>query len=74
MRPEPGRKLFGSHCWTNWNAHFATKTVSSPQWIWATFEHVDNLEVNPLATYNGKNLEAIFLRSGMPNLPDQCIP
>jgi len=29
------------------------KTKSSPQCIWATVEHVDNLETNPGETYNG---------------------
>ncbi len=40
--------------------HISMKTLSSPQWIWATFEHVDNLEVNPLEVYNGQNLKPSF--------------
>ncbi len=32
--------------------HIAQKTESSPQWIWSTFEHVDNLEVDLLETVN----------------------
>jgi len=28
--------------------HISLKTKSSPQWIWSTFEHVDNLETNAL--------------------------
>ena len=28
--------------------HVAVRTRSSPQWIWATFEHVDNVAVNDL--------------------------
>jgi len=38
--------------------HIAVKTKSSPEWIWATFEHVDNVQVNDLlhATINGKRL------------------
>jgi hypothetical protein len=28
--------------------HIAVRTQSSPTWIWATFEHVDNVNVNPL--------------------------
>jgi len=40
--------------------HIATKTKSSPQWIWATFEHVDNLETNPLTTIHGKKLKPSF--------------
>lgn len=31
--------------------HIAHKTESSPQWIWSTFEHVDNLEVNDFAAF-----------------------
>ena len=30
--------------------HISHKTESSPQWIWSTFEHVDNLQVNALET------------------------
>jgi len=29
--------------------HIGHKTKSSPQWIWSTFEHVDNLDVDSLA-------------------------
>jgi hypothetical protein len=29
--------------------HIAQKTETSPQWIWSTFEHVDNLAVDRLA-------------------------
>ncbi|MFJ3483068.1 hypothetical protein ACIPL1_06750 [Pseudomonas sp. NPDC090202] len=37
--------------------HIAHKTGTSPQWTWSTFEHVDNLQVNPLDTadVNGKS-------------------
>ncbi|MBM7116647.1 hypothetical protein [Archangium primigenium] len=28
--------------------HIAVRTQSSPTWVWATFEHVDNVNVNPL--------------------------
>jgi hypothetical protein len=28
--------------------HIAVKTRSSPQWVWATFEHVDNLQADDL--------------------------
>jgi hypothetical protein len=36
--------------------HIAVKTKSSPEWIWSTFEHIDNVQVNDLlhATINGK--------------------
>lgn len=29
--------------------HIAHKTASSPQWVWSTFEQVDNLAVDPVA-------------------------
>lgn len=31
--------------------HISHKTVSSPQWIWSTFEHVDNLAVDSVAAF-----------------------
>ena len=31
--------------------HISQKTKSSPQWIWSTFEHVDNLRVNDYAAF-----------------------
>lgn len=31
--------------------HISHKTVSSPQWIWSTFEHVDNLNVDSFAAF-----------------------
>lgn len=40
--------------------HISLKTKSSPQWIWATFEHVDNLATNPLTHVNGKKLRPSF--------------
>jgi hypothetical protein len=40
--------------------HISTKTKSSPQWIWATFEHVDNLNVDDLKTVDGKPLRPLF--------------
>lgn len=40
--------------------HISTKTKSSPQWIWATFEHVDNLNANDLKKVDGKPLYALF--------------
>lgn len=40
--------------------HISTKTKSSPQWIWATFEHVDNLNANDLEKVDGKSLYALF--------------
>jgi hypothetical protein len=40
--------------------HISLKTQSSPQWIWATFEQVDNLEANPLIKVDGKKLAPLF--------------
>lgn len=31
--------------------HISHKTASSPQWIWSTFEHVDNLDVNDFEAF-----------------------
>ncbi|NIJ46361.1 hypothetical protein FHR24_002848 [Wenyingzhuangia heitensis] len=43
--------------------HISSKTESSPQWIWTTFEHVDNLEVNELEVVDGKPLKASYHNS-----------
>jgi len=40
--------------------HISMKTDSSPQWIWATFEHVDNVEANSLEVIDGKRVKASF--------------
>ncbi len=40
--------------------HISHKTKSSPQWIWATFEHIDNLNANDLEKVDGKSLYALF--------------
>lgn len=40
--------------------HISSKTESAPQWIWTTFEHVDNLEVNELDMIDGKPLKASY--------------
>jgi hypothetical protein len=34
--------------------HIAHKSTSSPQWIWSTFEQVDNLSVSDVAPADGK--------------------
>lgn len=54
--------------------HIALKTKSSPQWIWATFEHVDNLEVNELEEYNGKQLTPSFYDPECPICPVNVVP
>lgn len=40
--------------------HIGIKTVSSPQWIWATFEQVDNVETNALTKIDGHYLKPSF--------------
>ncbi|KAA1243735.1 hypothetical protein [Aquimarina sp. RZ0] len=40
--------------------HISSKTKSSPQWIWTTYEQVDNLEVNLLDTIDGKPLRPSY--------------
>jgi len=40
--------------------HISQKTKSSPQWIWATFEHIDNLNVDDTQFQDGKRLYALF--------------
>ena len=43
--------------------HIAQKTETSPQWIWSTFEHVDNLAVDRLARVSGAHGAEIPLRA-----------
>jgi hypothetical protein len=43
--------------------HIAHKSETSPQWIWATFEQVDNLDVDPVAH---PKLNASFNNPGCP--------
>ncbi len=41
--------------------HIAHKTVSSPQWIWSTFMHVNCLQTNALAkNKHGKPIQTLF--------------
>lgn len=54
--------------------HISTKTVSAPQWIWTTFEHVDNLETNPLEEVNGKPLRPSFYDTDCPTCPVNALP
>jgi len=49
--------------------HISLKTQSSPQWIWATFEQVDNLEANPLVKVHGKKLAPLFYDPNCPICP-----
>lgn len=49
--------------------HIGHKSTTSPQWIWATFEQVDNLSVNNVTN---KNLSASFFNADCPIcVPDQ---
>ena len=54
--------------------HIASKTESSPQWIWTTFEHVDNLTVNELETIDGKPLKASFYDPSCDTCPVNVLP
>jgi len=54
---QPGYVAAGTPAGPAWKAvtvglvgfHIAQKTETAPQWIWSTFEHVDNLAVDRLA-------------------------
>ncbi|WP_162671405.1 hypothetical protein [Gemmata massiliana] len=48
--------------------HIAHKTKSSPQWVWSTFAHVDNLQTNDLETFNGKPIPTLFNNPQKPYL------
>jgi hypothetical protein len=50
--------------------HIAVKTESSPTWIWATFEQVDNTNANDLETNaKGKSLKPTFFNTTNPTIP-----
>ena len=40
--------------------HISVKTKTAPQWIWSTFEQVDNLRTNRLKSVDGKQLLPTF--------------
>jgi hypothetical protein len=47
--------------------HIAARTVSSPTWIWATFEHIDNTTVNDLEKDSkGRTLRPTFFNPDNP--------
>lgn len=54
--------------------HISMKTASSPQWIWATFEHVDNLEVNELEIHNETRLKPSFYDPDCTICPINVVP
>lgn len=50
--------------------HIAVRTESSPTWVWATFEHVDNTSVNDLEkTSTGGILRPSFFNPDNPTKP-----
>lgn len=50
--------------------HIAAKTQSSPTWIWATFEHVDNTNANDLEKDSrGHPLSPTFFNPQNPTIP-----
>lgn len=50
--------------------HIAAKTESSPTWIWATFEHVDNTNANDLEKdAKGRPLRPTFFNTANPTIP-----
>lgn len=49
--------------------HYAVRTQSAPEWIWATFEHVDNIQANSLETGVDINGNSVRLRPNFNN-PD----
>jgi hypothetical protein len=54
--------------------HIGTKTKSSPQWIWATFEQVDNLETNSLALFEGHHIKPSFNDPNCATCPINVFP
>jgi hypothetical protein len=59
--------------------HIAMRTKSSPQWMWATFEHVDNVNANEFESGIGTNgktvpLHANFNSSAMPTMLPNVLP
>ncbi|EDY80881.1 hypothetical protein VDG1235_498 [Verrucomicrobiia bacterium DG1235] len=50
--------------------HIAVRTQSSPTWIWATFEQVDNTSANELETDSkGRHLKPTFFNIENPTIP-----
>ena len=49
--------------------HYAVRTQSAPEWIWATFEHVDNIQTNSLNTGTDINGNPVRIRPNFNN-PD----
>jgi len=51
--------------------HIAMRTKTSPQWLWATFEHVDNVNANELETGVTTDGRTVPLR---PNFNNPSLP
>jgi hypothetical protein len=49
--------------------HISHKTLKNKQWIWATFEHVDNVATNQLESVKLRNGQTAMLRPSLSN-PD----
>lgn len=50
--------------------HITVKTESAPTWIWATFEHVDNTNVNELEKDSrGSRIKPTFFNTANPTIP-----
>lgn len=52
--------------------HIAMRTRSSPEWIWATFEQIDNVRQNPLE--RGGMSHANFMNPNLSNAPVNVLP
>lgn len=52
--------------------HISMRTASSPEWIWATFEQIDNVRQNPLA--HGGLSHANFMNPALQNAPVNVLP
>jgi hypothetical protein len=51
--------------------HIAHKSQSSPQWIWSTFEQIDNLATDPIAD---PGVNASYFNPGCPTCPVNIQP
>ncbi|NUQ28961.1 MAG: hypothetical protein HOQ35_10660 [Acidobacteriaceae bacterium] len=52
--------------------HIAMRTESSPEWIWSTFEQIDNVRQNPLE--HGGLSHANFMNPALKNAPVNVLP
>lgn len=54
--------------------HISHKTQSSAQWVWSTFEHVDNLSVRDGGKFNGKPIKPSFYNPDCETCPVNVAP